>query len=173
MCIRTVRPGGYDRMAWLIQGRCHVVTYAQAGLSVSQAAACHVGGISSESFRLGLQSIHKRREAGTFFPAVNLTVAPVALWRGPLVRRERGYEFHVPQWNFGVARDPTCLASRTDFWTTEEVDRVVDDCIAANERHVRCPVVEVCFDDDWFFKRLLQGFAKLVDPVTQVLFRNC
>ncbi len=46
------------------------------------------------------------------------------------------YTFQLPEWNFGVQRGQLHWGplEETTFWTREEIVKVAQDCINANER---------------------------------------
>ena len=173
MAIANQQPEGYDSVAWLTAKRCHILTYAQCGLATAQHHACLVGGVDYATFEQSLQRIHTHREAGTFWPKVNLTVTPVIFHEDPIRVEGDVYTFRLPVWSFGVERGDRhweIPGGRTTDWTRAEVVKVARDCIEANEKYVKSEVVE-CGLCDAFFQVLLEEYRAVPSPVAKVVFR--
>jgi hypothetical protein len=172
MAILTDRPAEYDATAWLREKRCHVLTYAQCGLAIAQHHACLIGGVDYLTFERSLQNIHEKREAGTFWPAVNLTVTPVVFCEEPLRIEADKFVFRLPEWSFGVESGVSHGAisgCRTSEWTQNEIAKVVRDCIEANEVHVKAQVIECCLCG-LFYRLLIEEYGMVERPHAKVIF---
>ena len=102
----------------LINKNVHLVCISLNSLTIFQAYAVQLLGMSFEDADKHVKVVNNKNEVGTFFPQYNITIVPLSIHE-----------------------------NRNDFGNREVFDKHVQDCFDANEKHIKCDKVIFGFEN--------------------------